>query len=114
MTQTIGGVTSTLASFPEVIRLNVWESLLDVMLLSDIPGPSLWLRKRSACEEGALPRLRSFSVSGSVLDPSDAQRDFVGWDGQEGRETCCRIGKNVQFVEVRGNGCRRGNEILHD
>lgn len=118
---TIGGVTSTLASFPEVIRQNVWESLLDVMLLSNIPGPSLWLQKRSACEEGDAAATAQFFHFWECAWPLGRTERFcgVGW-AQEGRETCCRIGKNVllregkRFVEVRGKGCRRGNEILHD
>lgn len=64
------------------------------MLLSNIPGPSLWLRKRSACEEGDAAATAQFFHFGECAWPLGRTERFcgMGW-AQEGRETCCRIGK---------------------
>lgn len=64
-----------------------------------------------------LLRLRGFSISGSVFDPSDTQflQSGPGRGGKKKHtaEKCAARGGGG-FVEVREKSFRRGNEILHD
>lgn len=66
------------------------------MLLSDIPGPSLWLLKRTFVYRGEGDAAATAQVSGRVLDPSDTQIVFAEWAG-EGREREMRSRKRKKM-----------------
>lgn len=54
--------------------------------LAIFQDPPFGSGKEALAKRETLLQLRSFSVFGSVLDPSDAQRDFVEWDGHRREE----------------------------
>lgn len=54
--------------------------------LAIFQDPPFGSGKEALAKRETLPRLHGFSISGSVLDPSDAQRDFAEWDGHKREE----------------------------
>lgn len=54
--------------------------------LAIFQDPPFGSGKEALVKRETLPQLRSFSVSGSVPDPSDARRDRAEWDGHRREE----------------------------